>query len=160
VNHAHLKLGTAPLVVSIILILLVISNQISVATSAPLRICSSFEKAQYASNSSGEIWYVASDSMAPLLTIGDIVAVESNVSFQDVRIDDIILFKEPVSPQERASTIISRVSEILMDPHNESVLLTRGDANSGSIPGIDFPIYENNFMGIVNCFLEEGRFKH
>ena len=112
-----------------------------------VRICSSFERDQYATNSSGEIWIVASDSMSPLLSIGDVVAVEENVNFSDIRIGDIIVFKEPISYEGNA--IISRVNEILTDPRDDLVILTKGDANSGSIPGINFPIYQTNFIGVV-----------
>ena len=132
------------------------SFEIAVASSDLLRMCSSFESSQYASNNSGKVWVIASDSMSPLLTIGDVVAVE-NLAFYDLRIGDIIAFKEPVPDGEVADVIISRINEILTDPHDQIVLLTKGDANSGSIPGIDFPIYENNFVGRVSCFLEEGR---
>lgn len=94
--------------------------------------------------------------MSPLLTIGNVVAVE-NLAFYDLRISDIIAFKEPVPDGEVADIVISRINEILIDSHDQIVLLTKGDANSGSIPGIDFPIYENNFVGRVSCFLVEGR---
>lgn len=124
-----------------------------------VRICSSFERDQYATNSSAEIWHVASDSMYPLLATGDMVAVDKNANFSDITIGDIIVFEEPVPDTDEADAIISRVNEILNDPHDDIVILTKGDANSGSIPGIDFPIYENNFVGIVSCFLEEGQFK-
>jgi len=147
------------LAASLIPILLVVSYQNSMASPTSLRICSSFERDQYATNSSGEIWYVASDSMSPQLTIGDVVAVDKNVNFDDIRIDEIIVFKEPVPDEDEANAIISRVNEILTDPRDDIVFLTKGDANSGSIPGVDFPIYENNFIGIVRCFLEEGQFK-
>jgi len=93
---------------------------------------------------------IASDSMSPLLTTGDIVAVGKNVNFSDVGTGDIIAFKEPVPDTDEAYDIISRVNEILIDPEDNLVIVTKGDANSGSIPGIDFPIYENNFIGIVS----------
>jgi signal peptidase I len=142
---------------------------LALITSAPVyaqttstdsvRVCSSFERDLYATNSSGEIWYVASDSMYPLLTAGDVVAVDKNANFSDITIGDIIVFEEPVPDTDEADAVISRVNEILNDPRDDIVILTKGDANSGSIPGIDFPVYENNFIGIVSCFLEEGQFK-
>ena len=147
------------LAVSVIAVLLVMSQHISLGSPSSLRLCSSFERNQYSHNSSDEIWLVASDSMSPLLTMGDVVAVEKNVTFENVRIGNIVVFKEPVPSEEESNAIISRVIEILTDPHRNAVLLTKGDANSGSIPGIDFPIYKNNFIGLVSCFLEEGQFK-
>ena len=50
---------------------------------------------------------------------------------------------------EEADAIVHRVNEILTDPNGNPVILTKGDANSGSIPGIDFPIYESNYVGKV-----------
>jgi hypothetical protein len=98
--------------------------------------------------------------MSPLLTIGDVVALENNTVFADLSIDDIVAFKEPIPDGDEADVIISRINEILTDPHDQIVLLTKGDANSASIPRIDFPIYDNNFVGRVSCFLEEGQLKH
>jgi len=62
---------------------------------------------------------------------------------------DIIVFKEPVPDGEEADAIVHRVNEILTDPEDNLVIVTKGDANSGSIPGIDFPIYESNYVGKV-----------
>lgn len=59
--------------------------------STSLRICSSFERDQIAANDLGEIWKVASESMYPLLSPGDMVSVEKSVGFLDVQIDDIIV---------------------------------------------------------------------
>lgn len=53
---------------------------------------------------------IASDSMSPLLTTGDIVAVEKNVNFSNVRTGDIIAFKEPVPDTDEVDDIISRVN--------------------------------------------------
>lgn len=129
----------------------IVSAPVYAQTTESIRICSSFERDQaHAVNSSGEILMIASDSMSPLLTTGDIVAVGKNVNFSDVGTGDIIAFKEPVPDTDEAYDIISRVNEILIDPEDNLVIVTKGDANSGSIPGIDFPIYENNFIGIVS----------
>jgi phage repressor protein C with HTH and peptisase S24 domain len=40
-------------------------------------MCSSFETSQYVTNNSG-------DSMSPLLTTGDVVAVKKGVAFEDL----------------------------------------------------------------------------
>jgi hypothetical protein len=93
-----------------------LEHKMIIVIADSLRMCSSFESSQYASNNSGEVWIIISDSMSPLLTIGDVVAVE-NLAFYDLRIGDIIAFKEPVPAGEVADVIISRINEILTDPH-------------------------------------------
>jgi signal peptidase I len=94
-------------------------------------------------------YVVASESMVPRLNVGDFVVVSHNIPFDELKVKDIIVFKEPVPDGEEADAIVHRVNEILTDPQGNEVILTKGDANSGSIPGIDFPIYETNYVGKV-----------
>jgi signal peptidase I len=94
-------------------------------------------------------YVVASESMVPRLNVGDFVVVSHNIPFNELKVKDIIVFKEPVPDGEEADAIVHRVNEILTDPQGNEVILTKGDANSGSIPGIDFPIYETNYVGKV-----------
>ena len=94
-------------------------------------------------------YVVASESMVPRLNVGDFVVVSHNIPFDELNEDDIIVFKEPVPDGEEADAIVHRVHEILTDPEDNLVIVTKGDANSGSIPGIDFPIYESNYVGKV-----------
>jgi len=94
-------------------------------------------------------YVVASESMVPRLNVGDFVVVSHNIPFEELQEGDIIVFREPVPDGEEADAIVHRVDEILTDPENNLVILTKGDANSGSIPGIDFPIYEPNYIGKV-----------
>jgi signal peptidase len=94
-------------------------------------------------------YVVASESMVPRLNVGDFVVVSHNIPFNELKVKDIIVFKEPVPNGEEADAIVHRVNDILTDPQGNEVILTKGDANSGSIPGIDFPIYETNYVGKV-----------
>lgn len=94
-------------------------------------------------------YVVASESMVPRLDVGDFVIVSHNIPFDELKEEDIIVFREPVPDGEEADAIVHRVKEILTDPQGNLVVLTEGDANSGSIPGIDFPIYETNYVGKV-----------
>lgn len=94
-------------------------------------------------------YVVASESMVPRLNVGDFVVVSHNILFDELNSGDIIVFKEPVPDGEEADAIVHRVDEMLTDPNGNPVILTKGDANSGSIPGIDFPIYESNYVGKV-----------
>jgi signal peptidase I len=136
------------------LVLLLVPLQVSIATS--VRNCSSIEGSQLAANGSGEVYRVASESMSPLLNLGDMVAVEKNVTFDRIQVGDIIVFREPIPISEEPGSIISRVIEVTIDPVGQLVFVTKGDANSGSVPGIDFPIYERDFIGVVDCLVETG----
>jgi len=60
----------------------------------------------------------ASESMSPLLNPGDMVAIEKSVSFADIQVGDILVFREPIPTSGEAAFVISRVSEILIDPHD------------------------------------------
>jgi hypothetical protein len=47
-------------------------------------------------------------------------------------------------------TIVHRVAEIVTDPSNgQKVIRTKGDANPGSIPGVDYPIFQSLYIGKV-----------
>jgi signal peptidase I len=124
--------------------------------STSMRMCSSMERDLLASNTSAEAFEVASKSMSPVLVPGDMVIVEESVGFRDVQVGDIIVFREPIPTEVESSAIISRVIEIINDPMEKLVLVTKGDANSGSVPGVDFPIYERDFIGMVDCLLKAG----
>ncbi len=46
--------------------------------------------------------------------------------------------------------IVHRVAEIVIDPSNgQKVIRTKGDANPGSIPGVDYPIFQPLYIGKV-----------
>src|SRR5918994_3788493 len=79
-------------------------------------------------------YVVASESMVPRLNVGDFVVVSHNILFDELNSGDIIVFKEPVPDGEEADAIVHRVDAMLTDPTGNPVILTRGDANSGSIP--------------------------
>ena len=89
------------------------------------------------------LYVVSSGSMEPNLNVYDVVRV-SRDSFNELKIGDIIVFNRP-TVQDRV--IVSRVAEILKD--NPLTIRTKGDANPASIPGTDFPITENEYLGKV-----------
>ena len=118
---------------------------------------------------SNPFYVVASGSMVPVLNVNDLIIVwakDNNTSFDSANIGDIIVFKAP-DPREENKTIVHRVSAIIEKGNNltgnvilcapiaintviqEKTILTRGDANECSIPGIDFPITEENYVGKV-----------
>ena len=91
---------------------------------------------------SNPFYVVASGSMIPELQVHDIIVVQGNIPFDEIEIGDIIVFDRP---SDHNKVIVHRVVEILGD--DPKTLKTRGDANSGSIPGTDFPITEEEYLG-------------
>ena len=89
-------------------------------------------------------YVVSSGSMIPNLQIFDVIVVQGHVTFDQLKIGDIIVFNRPDGHDK---VIVHRVAEILnQDPR---VIRTKGDANPGSIPGTDFPITKGDYIGKV-----------
>ena len=89
-------------------------------------------------------YVVSSGSMIPNLNIYDVIVVQGNDVFNNVKVGDIIVFNRPNGHDK---VIVHRVAEILnKDP---LVIRTKGDANPGSIPGTDFPITKDDYIGKV-----------
>lgn len=89
-------------------------------------------------------YVVSSGSMEPKLNVFDVLVVQGNDPFDKIQKGDIIVFNRP-SGHDRV--IVHRVAEILdEDPR---VIRTKGDANPASIPGTDFPITEDEYIGKV-----------
>ena len=112
-------------------------------------------------------YVMGSDGMVPTIHSDDLITVDNEFSpFKGVKIGDIIVFKI-LDPNEDNKVIVHRVSAIIENGNNltgnvilcapiavneviqEKTILTRGDANECSIPGIDFPITVNNYIGKV-----------
>ena len=91
---------------------------------------------------SNPFYVVASGSMIPELQIDDIIVVQGNIPFEDIEVGDIIVFNRP---SDHNKVIVHRVVTILDD--DPKTIRTKGDANSGSIPGTDFPITEEEYLG-------------
>jgi signal peptidase I len=66
-------------------------------------------------------------------------------TFDSLKIGDIIVFNRP---QGGDRVIVHRIIEI-SDRFGEKVIVTKGDANDGIIPGTDFPIREKDYIGNV-----------
>ena len=92
-------------------------------------------------------YVVSSGSMVPNLNVNDILVVRDGNSFQDLKVGDIIVFDRPDGADR---VIVHRVAEIFDDSEgNNQIIRTKGDANDGSIPGTDFPIREDDYLGKV-----------
>ncbi len=88
-------------------------------------------------------YVVSSGSMIPTLNIFDVIVVNGNIPFDHLKVGDIIVFHAPAENL----VIVHRVADILsQDP---LTIRTKGDANPGSIPGIDFPIIQKDYIGKV-----------
>jgi len=102
-------------------------------------------------------YVVSSGSMVPQLQVFDVLVVQGTdpmfcglfdscegTEFDNVRVGDVIVFNRP-SGQDRV--IVHRVAAIVdEDPFT---IRTKGDANPTSIPGTDFPITEEEYIGKV-----------
>ena len=98
-------------------------------------------------------YVVVSGSMVPKINIGDIVIIKNNsfeTSFNNLRVGDIIVFRAPEATTEdgKPKVIVHRISEI-GTYFGKEVMTTKGDANPYSIPGIDFPLFMENYVGKV-----------
>ena len=99
---------------------------------------------QVAFGTPNPFYVVVSGSMIPVLEIYDVLVVSGHVSFDDIEVGDIIVFNRP-SDHDRV--IVHRVASIIDD--DPKTVRTKGDANPASIPGTDFPITEEEYIGEV-----------
>jgi len=95
-------------------------------------------------------YVVSSGSMIPNLNVFDVIVVQGNVPFDHIKVGDIIVFNRP-NGHDRV--IVHRVAEILQN--NPLVIRTKGDANPGSIPGTDFPITKQDYIGKVEYVIPQ-----
>ena len=99
---------------------------------------------QAAFGTQNPFYVVASGSMIPVLEVYDVLVVQGHEPFDDVEKGDIIVFNRP-SDHDRV--IVHRVVSVIDD--DPKTLRTKGDANPASIPGTDFPITEEEYIGKV-----------
>jgi len=86
--------------------------------------------------------------MVPNLELGDMVLIRNGQGFyfDDLEIGDIIVFH---SDDAGGRTIIHRVVEMYSSEDNQRILKTKGDANTESFEGLDYPIYEEDYHGKI-----------
>lgn len=89
-------------------------------------------------------YVVSSGSMIPELQVYDVLVVQGNIPFEDIEVGDVIVFNRP-SGHDRV--IVHRVAAIIDD--DPRTIRTKGDANPASIPGTDFPITSEEYIGEV-----------
>lgn len=91
-------------------------------------------------------YVVSSRSMVPVLQVNDILVVRNGGSWDTLKVGDIIVFDRP-DGEDRV--IVHRVAEISETSAGDRVIRTKGDANPASIPGTDYPIHKNDYIGRV-----------
>jgi len=99
---------------------------------------------QVAFGTQNPFYVVASGSMVPVLQVYDVLIVQGHEPFEDIEIGDIIVFNRP---SDHNRVIVHRVVSIIED--DPKIIRTQGDANRASIPGTDFPITEEEYIGKV-----------
>ncbi len=99
---------------------------------------------QAAFGTQNPFYVVASGSMIPELEVYDVLIVQGHEPFEDIEISDVIVFNRP-SDHDRV--IVHRVVSVI--DYEPKTLRTKGDANPASIPGTDFPITEEEYIGKV-----------
>jgi len=99
---------------------------------------------QVAFGTENPFYVVASGSMIPVLEVYDVLVVQGHVPFEEVEIGDIIVFNRP---SDHNRVIVHRVVSIIDE--DPKIIRTQGDANPASIPGTDFPISEEEYIGKV-----------
>ena len=99
---------------------------------------------QVAFGTQNPFYVVASGSMIPVLEVYDVLIVQGHEPFEDIDVGDIIVFNRP-SDHDRV--IVHRVASIMEE--EPKTIRTKGDANPASIPGTDFPITEEEYIGKV-----------
>ncbi len=95
---------------------------------------------------SNPFYVVSSGSMVPKLQVFDVLVVQGHDPFETVEVGDVIVFNRP-SGHDRV--IVHRVVSIIDDDPLTFTVRTKGDANPASIPGTDFPITEEEYIGKV-----------
>lgn len=99
---------------------------------------------QVAFGTQNPFYVVASGSMIPVLEVYDVLVVQGHEPFEDIEVGDIIVFNRP---SDHNRVIVHRVASIIDD--DPKTIRTKGDANPASIPGTDFPITEEEYIGKV-----------
>lgn len=117
----------------------------------------------YASGEATPFTIVTGTSMQPTILAGSI-AVLWRVPFNQLKIGEIIVFAPPVAlaggcdssagPSLTSEAngapcfVIHRIVSI-SNASGQIVITTKGDNNPGSFQGIDYPIYESQYVGVV-----------
>ena len=103
---------------------------------------------------SNPFYVVSSGSMIPTLEVYDVIVVEGNTPFEDVKKGDIIVFYSPAKydlGEERV--IVHRVDSIMSE--DPKIIQTKGDNNPRSMKNVDYPITEKIYLGKVEFIIPQ-----
>jgi signal peptidase len=84
--------------------------------------------------------------MEPTLMVNDVLVVRDGGSWGDLKVGDIIVFNRP-DGEDRV--IVHRIIDIDVDSDGDRTVRTKGDNNPAPIPGTDYPIREDDYIGRV-----------
>jgi signal peptidase len=105
----------------------------------------------YAQTPPGNSTYImVGNSMSPNIRQNDTMVVDSHFPFDNLNAGDIIVFNSyGTTSSGEHIPIIHRVVQIITDDQGDRIIRTKGDANPDSIPGIDYPVFQQNYIGKV-----------
>jgi len=89
--------------------------------------------------------------MDPALKVNDAIVFDDTIPFDSLEIGDIIVFHKPTDYERM---IVMRIVEVMDD--DPLTFRTKGDANPASIPGTDFPITKEEYIGKVTEVIRTG----
>ena len=95
---------------------------------------------------------IYSDTMSPALKVNDLIIIGDGNTFNSTHVGEIIVFNKPAGEDR---VIVHRISEITSE-NGKRIIITKGDASPVSIPGVDFPINSQNFIGKVKLVVPEN----
>jgi len=95
------------------------------------------------------LFIISSDTMHPTLKINDLIIIGDGHMFNSTNVGDIIVFNKPAGEDR---IIVHRIAEITLE-NGKRVIITKGDSSAVSIPGVDFPIKDHNFIGRVKLVI-------
>ena len=124
------------------------SNLIALAVVS-LVLTPAFIYAQTPTNDNST-YIMIGNSMSPSIRDNDGMVVDSRFPFDNLKVGDIIVFSSyDTSNSGQHITIIHRVAQIITDDQGDRIIRTKGDANPASISGIDYPVFQQNYIGKV-----------
>jgi signal peptidase I len=95
-----------------------------------------------------EMFILQSNSMAPALHYHDKVLVDILFPYERLKVGDIIAFKTfGINSTGQHETILHRIAQEVIDKNGDRIIRTKGDANNDSIPSLDYPIFQQNYIG-------------
>jgi signal peptidase I len=94
-------------------------------------------------------YIVSSGSMVPNLNVDDVLVVRDGDSFKSLKLGDIIVFHRPIGSDRVIVHRVADIKDFVINSQEVRMIRTKGDANPSSIPGVDYPITEKDYIGKV-----------